>query len=128
MTHQILIVEDEAEIANIEQLSLEDLAVEITHFKYPSKALEHLKDYQPDLLVLDIGLPNMSGWEFLTECKTNELLPSSCPVIITTAFNDPANRVIGKLQDVQRYLAKPFSPMAFQGIVVELLGLEQSKD
>jgi len=124
MTHHILIVEDEPEIANIEQIALEGFDLNITHFKYAAEAITHLQEAKPDLLVLDIGLPDMSGWQFLEACKTDTLLPDACPVIITTAFSDPANRVIGKLQDVTRYLAKPFSPITFQAIVVELLGLE----
>ena len=128
MTQHILIVEDEAEIANIEKLSLEGFDLEITHFKFAAEALEHLQDAKPDLLVLDIGLPDMSGWQFLEACKADDLLPASCSVIITTAFSDPANRVIGKLQDVTRYLAKPFSPITFKAIVVELLGLETDTD
>jgi CheY-like chemotaxis protein len=120
---QILIVEDEPAIADIERVALEHLEVDITHFNIPANALVYLQDHKPDLLVLDIGLPGMSGWEFLERVKADNLLYDDTPVIVTTAFNDPANRVVGKLQSVHRYVTKPFSPIDFRKIVADVLGL-----
>ena len=121
----IVIVEDEPAIADIEQLALESFNVDITHFKFPARALTYLEENQPDLLVLDIGLPEMSGWELLEKIKAGKLLKDGTPVIVTTAFSDPANRVVGKLQEVHRYITKPFSPIEFQKLVVDLLKLEK---
>ncbi len=89
-----------------------------------AKALEFLKSQTPDLLVLDIGLPGMTGWQLLEQVKVEELLPDEVPVVITTAFSDPANRVVGKLQAVTRYITKPFAPAEFRSVIVELLSLE----
>ena len=123
-TYHLLIVEDEIEIANIEQLALEDLPVNIHHCSNPADGLTYLAENAPALLVLDIGLPGMTGWQFLEKVKADKLLPEDVPVVITTAFSDPANRVIGKLQNVTHYLTKPFSPMEFRDLVVSVLQLD----
>lgn len=120
----ILIVEDQPEIADIEMMALEEFDVHIAHIAFPEQALEFLEEYVPDLLVLDIGLPEMSGWELLERVRARNLISEDTPVIITTAFTDPANRVVGKLQDVYRYITKPFSPADFQKTVVDLLDLQ----
>ncbi|HLA42704.1 MAG TPA: response regulator, partial [Aggregatilineales bacterium] len=99
----VLIVEDTLELAEVIQATLERLGVKSVHKTHAAEAMELLKTEKPDLILLDIGLPDMSGWKFLDSIKelNRENLPG---VIIITAYGDPANRLMGKLQDVTSYL------------------------
>lgn len=102
-----LIVEDSPEMARVLTLALERSGILTMHAASGPEALQTLADRRPDVMLLDIGLPDMSGWEVLEAVK-NKLPLVAFPVIVLTAFNDPANRLVGKLQPrVFRYLTKP---------------------
>jgi len=90
------------------QLTLMRLGIDSHHAINGSLALEFLAQRVPDILLLDIGMPGMNGWEVLEKVK--ERYPDThFPVIVLTAFDDPANKLIGKLQArVFRYITKPF--------------------
>ena len=121
----VLIVEDQKEVADVVQAALEALGL-VSHQVFNAHtALEFLETNRPDLIVLDIGLPGMSGWELLgiiQEWRKG----AHIPILVTTAFTDPANRLVGKLQDVDHYLQKPFEVSVLQETVTRLLGLAAS--
>jgi CheY-like chemotaxis protein len=103
-----LIAEDTEDIASLMQMTLTHLGVDSHHALNGILALEYLSERVPDILLLDIGMPGMNGWEVLEHVK--ERYPNTYfPVIVLTAFDDPANKLIGKLQGrVFRYITKPF--------------------
>jgi two-component system nitrogen regulation response regulator GlnG len=116
-----LIVEDTADIAGIMQLALDNMNIANQHAPNGFMALEMLESRLPDLMLLDIGMPGMNGWEVLEAIKTR-WPDADFPVIVLTAFSDPANRLIGKLQaHVFRYLTKPFDVEELSRIVREAL-------
>jgi DNA-binding response OmpR family regulator len=119
---KVLVVEDTMELAEVIEATLQRMGVETKHETHATKALEIFKDYRPNLVLLDIGLPDMSGWKLLDGIK--ELDRQNRPYfIIITAYGDPANRLMGKLQDVSSYLIKPFSPEEVERVVGKVLGL-----
>ncbi|MBI5668178.1 MAG: response regulator [Chloroflexi bacterium] len=118
-----LIVEDSADIAGMIQMLLTRMGIESQHAGNGFAALKCLEDRLPDVLLLDINMPGMSGWQVLDAIK--ERHPDfSFPIIVLTALADPANRLIGKLQHhVVRYMTKPFSMEELAKNVREVLGL-----
>ena len=118
----ILIVEDDPALAELAQAVLGELEVTTHHCPSAILALEFLEDNTPDMFMLDIGMAEMSGWQLLDRIKADDEL-SQKPVIMATAFSDPANRVVGKLQRVDHYLVKPYLPSDLIKIVKELLNL-----
>jgi CheY-like chemotaxis protein len=118
-----LIVEDTDDIANIMRMTLDHLGVESHHACNGAKALDFVTTRIPDLILLDIGLPGMSGWEVLEAIK-NRYPDAEFPVIVMTAFGDPANRLIGKFQKhVSHYIVKPFDVKVLTQAVREALKL-----
>lgn len=107
-SYYALIAEDTEDIAGLIQLTLTSLGVDSHHAINGLLALECLSQRLPDIMLLDIGMPGMNGWEVLEKVK--ERYPDThFPVIVLTAFDDPANKLIGKLQArVFRYITKPF--------------------
>jgi CheY-like chemotaxis protein len=94
------------------------------------KALEIYEKMQPDVILLDIGLPDMPGWKLLDaiKAKVQAAPEKTLPVIIViTAYGDPANRLMGKLQEVSRYLIKPFTPNEVEKVVQEALAQRHNK-
>lgn len=113
---KVLIVEDTIELAEVIQATIERMGITAYHETHGAKAFDLFKENKPDLVLLDIGLPDMIGWKLLDSIKamTNEVRPL---VVVITAYGDPANRLMGKLQDVDSYLIKPFSPDEVEQVV-----------
>ena len=106
MPGTILVVDDEKNIVQLARLYLnkEGFRVEAAHDG--KQALEKAKALKPDLIVLDIMMPEMDG---LTVCR--ELRKTSnVPVIILTARGDDVERIIGLEIGADDYMAKPFNP------------------
>lgn len=105
-----LIVDDTEEIGGLVELNLQRAGFDTLYAPNGRQALDALTARLPDVMVLDLGMPGMSGWEVLEAIK-DRWPNSTFPVIVLTAFDDAANKLIGKLQDrVYRYMTKPFNP------------------
>jgi len=125
---QILIVEDTTELAEVIQATLERMNMTTYHETHGTKAIDLLKKISPDVVLLDISLPDMTGWKILDVIKEKQLenKKKSPVVIIITAYGDPANRLVGKLQGVHSYLIKPFTSDEIEKIVAQALSSSAS--
>ncbi|MBL8117013.1 MAG: response regulator [Anaerolineae bacterium] len=122
-----VIVEDTLDAAQLMQIALRRAGIEAHHAADGRSALEVLEQVTPDVLLLDIGMPDMSGWTVLEYIKSR--FPDTYfPIIVLTAFDDPANKLIGKLQSrVFRYVTKPFEPAALMQTVQEAIAAKQTR-
>lgn len=123
-TPTVLLVEDSDEFAAIVRETLRRIKVDVAHAHDGRMATEYLRKNVPELILLDLNLPDMTGWSILDHAKEEfEHVPQSerPRIIILTAYNDPANRLVGKLQDVYRFLVKTTTPLELQNIVREAL-------
>jgi len=103
----ILLVEDDKIIAESITFALEKDAFEVTHCELGSDALEHVNNNPVDLVLLDIGLPDMNGFDVLRKIRSD----SDVPVIIVTARDDDADIVLGlEGLGADDYVTKPLSP------------------
>jgi two-component system catabolic regulation response regulator CreB len=106
----VLVVEDEAAIAETVLYALRSEGYLASHCLLGSDALQRLRDGGIDVVVLDVGLPDLSGFEV---CRRLRALPgpqAQLPVIFLTARNDALDRVLGLELGADDYMAKPFSP------------------
>lgn len=122
--YTVLIVEDTVELANMTRAVLKRFGFQTHHVEEAETALVYLQDTIPDLILLDLNLPGMNGWDFLQQAV--ELYGDDAfKVIVTTAYGDNANRLVGKMRAVQRYMVKPYSPSELIAAVREALQIEQ---
>lgn len=105
MTH-ILIVEDEPSIADTLLFVLQAEGFNVTWKTLAGDALELLRDDKIDLIIMDVGLPDITGFE---ACKQLRKF-SNVPVIFLTARGDELDRVVGLEIGADDYVVKPFSP------------------
>ena len=121
----VLIVEDTMELAEVIQATLERMNMVTVHETHGNKALEKFNDTNPDVVLLDISLPDMTGWKILDVVKEKREEvgnTSSMPVVVViTAYGDPANRLVGKLQGIHSYLIKPFTSDEIERVVMQAL-------
>lgn len=118
----IISVEDDLDLFALIEKVLETLPIDLHHAKNGREALELVDTLSPDLIVLDISLPDIHGWDVLKQVKlmTNGHNPQ---IVVLTAQTAPAHRVIGHLQEVNRFISKPFLPHELRDSVTELLEL-----
>lgn len=102
----ILIVEDEAAIADTLVFALQGEGFDTTWLSLGAAALEHQQKTPADLIILDVGLPDISGFE---TCKNLRRF-SDVPVIFLTARDGEIDRVVGLEIGADDYVVKPFSP------------------
>ena len=102
----ILIVEDEAAIADTIQYPLETEGYNTLWVSTGNEARAVLADHSVDIIILDVGLPDISGFELLKLIRQG----SEVPVIFLTARNDEIDRVVGLEIGADDYVTKPFSP------------------
>src|SRR5258708_24653933 len=123
VTHipRVLIIEDTQELGEILQATLERMNVLTFWETHGIKALERFKQVTPDLVLLDIGLPDTTGWKVLDAIKEFKGLYKRPLIIVMAAYGDPANPLMGKLQGVDSYLIKPFTPDEIEQVVRQVL-------
>lgn len=123
LIHSVLIVEDTLELAEVLQVTLESMNLRVLHATHGNIALELYNAEHPDLVLLDIALPDMTGWKILDTIREQQRGEKSPLIIVITAYGDPANRLMGKLQGIHSYLIKPFTPDEVEQAVAKALGL-----
>lgn len=106
MSGQILIADDDAGIRDVVRMALEVAGFTVAVAADGQEALEMARSLSPDLVVLDIGMPEMDG---LTVCR--ELRKGSdVPILFLTAQSDEIDRIVGLEMGADDYVSKPFSP------------------
>src|SRR5438105_15744543 len=104
---RVLIVEDEADLAWVEQFNLETEGYEVRVAPEGRSAIEALESFQPHIMVLDVMLPQVDGWAVLA--KTKEMPDDLRPkVIMVSAVAGVAERAQAERLGVGQFLAKPF--------------------
>ncbi len=106
MTPTILIIDDDAKLNQLLKDFLKDFGFNVVTATHPTQGLKKLKQLSPDLVILDIMLPEMDGFEV---CKTVRQT-SNVPIIMLTARGEVTDKVVGLELGADDYLAKPFEP------------------
>ena len=107
MKPRILIVEDEPGIADTLQYALRTDGFEPAWVATGEEAVAQVQAQPPALVILDVGLPDASGFEVFKRLRA---LNAEVPVIFLTARSDEIDRVVGLELGADDYVAKPFSP------------------
>ena len=109
VTQRIVMIEDERDIVELVKYNFRKEGFELESFNRGKEGLEHLRRSQPDLVLIDILLPDLDGFEICKRLRTDERL-KSVPVIFLTAKGEEIDRVLGLEIGADDYVVKPFSP------------------
>jgi two-component system phosphate regulon response regulator PhoB len=109
MTHRILVVDDEPDITALVAYHLAKGGYRVSTAANGADALKSASEERPDIVVLDLMLPGLSGYEVLQELRKREET-RDVGVILLTARREEADRIRGLSLGADDYLTKPFSP------------------
>ena len=117
----ILCIEDEPEMIDLMRLILGRRGYEVKGAMSGADGLKMIREEMPDLILLDLMMPEMDGWEVYQQIKADENI-KGIPVIVVTAKAQSIDRVLGlHIAKVDDYIAKPFSPQELMNSVEKVL-------
>ena len=105
----VLVVDDEPDILNLLEYNLKRAGFRALLARDGPEAIEAAKTHRPDLVLLDIMLPDMDGTEVLRRLRLTEST-ASIPVIMLTAKGEEVDKIVGFELGAEDYITKPFSP------------------
>lgn len=118
---EILVAEDETHIARLIEFKLQKEGYQVTVAPNGKLALDKLAEKSWDLLILDVMMPVMDGWEVLKNIRGSEKL-KDFPVLMLTAKGQQKDMANAAELGATKYLKKPFDPAELATTVKELVG------
>jgi two-component system, OmpR family, response regulator VicR len=123
---KILCIEDEHEMIDLIRLILSRRGFEVLGANGGREGLDVIRKEHPDLILLDLMMPDMDGWEVYQRMKAEETT-RNIPVIIVTAKAQSIDKVLGlHIAKVDDYIAKPFSPQELLASVDNVLSRQKT--
>ena len=103
---KLLLADDDARLSDLVKEYFDGEGYEVTHAWNGQEALDYMKQDRPDIVILDVMMPVLDGFETLKQIRNK----SSIPVIMLTAKGDDIDRILGLEMGADDYLSKPFNP------------------
>ena len=117
--HLLLVVEDDPDLLEMMRQVLRKAGYRVVTAKHGEEALERVAEEEPELVLLDMRMPVMDGWEFMKAFR--ERYGRSIPVVVVTAAEDSQLRASAVGAD--SHLGKPFEPDRLFEVVADTLGI-----
>lgn len=108
MTRTVMVVDDDSDILDMTRLVLEGGGYRVLPARGGQEALRTLEEAAPDLILLDINMPGMDGWQVLRMLKVDEKT-TSIPVAMFSIKMEVRDKLHGMQEGAYDYIAKPFS-------------------
>ena len=118
--NKILLVDDEADFAKLVKIRLEANKYDVMVAKDGEEALAKAETYSPDLIILDLMLPAMSGYDVCRKLKLDEKL-KTIPIVVLTAKFQPNDITFCKALGADGYITKPAEPEVLLGEIRKYL-------
>ncbi len=120
--HIVVYIEDDQEMIDLVSMILSRRGFTILGAPGGKKGLELVKEKLPELILLDLMMPDMDGWEVYQQIKSDETT-RVIPVIVITAKAQAIDRVLGlHIAHVDDYISKPFRPQELLESIEKVLG------
>jgi DNA-binding response OmpR family regulator len=116
----VLVVDDERSIRMLCRVNLVASGIEVLEASNGRDGLQLARDERPDLVLLDVMMPELDGWTVARELAADEQT-RDIPIVFLTARADPADRRLGQQRGGVGYVVKPFDPVSIGDFVETLL-------
>lgn len=114
---EILVVDDEPSIVDNIRFALEKEDFKVTTSGTGQEALDHIEEAKIDLVILDVGLPDCSGFDVCREIRKS----SDVPIVFLTSRTEEVDRIVGLELGADDYVLKPFSPRELTARIKNIL-------
>ena len=121
MAKKILVVDDEPDLLKVVSFRLKKSGYVVFEATDGQKAIALIQEHRPHLILLDLRLPIMDGWEVCRRVKADDQL-KDIPIILLTASAGAINSEMTKKLKAEDFLVKPFEPEALLEIVKKYIG------
>jgi two-component system response regulator VicR len=119
---RVVCIEDEPEMIDLVRLILGRKGFNVIGANGGIEGLETVRREQPDLVLLDLMMPDMDGWEVYQQMKADKVL-REIPVVVVTAKAQSIDKVLGlHIAKVDDYITKPFGPQELLESVEKIIG------
>ncbi|NPV79260.1 MAG: response regulator transcription factor [Firmicutes bacterium] len=122
---QILLVDDDENVLELLRLYLEKEGLSTTSAKNGQEAIQKARDQVPVLVILDVMLPDLDGWQVLKRLREDE---PGLPIIMLTAKSEDHDKILGLELGADDYVAKPFNPIELVARVKAVLRRARQSD
>jgi DNA-binding response OmpR family regulator len=124
---RVLVVDDEPDLLDLVQLDLELEGYDVEVARDGVQALEAIRERRPDLVLLDVMMPRMDGWQVLADAKADEDT-ASVPIVMLTAKVQDQDQIRGWSHGAAEYITKPFSPLALSQVLQDVLATDPEEE
>jgi DNA-binding response OmpR family regulator len=121
MAKKIMVVDDEPYIARVIKFKLEQEGYNVISANDGQTGLQKIREEKPDLVLLDVMMPGLSGYDVCQQLKQDPAL-AGIPVVILTAKGQERDREQGLNMGASDYITKPFSPNRLLDLVKNMIG------
>lgn len=123
-TKRVVCIEDEPEMIDLVRLILGRKGFDVIGANGGVDGLETVRREKPDIILLDLMMPDMDGWEVYQQIKADSSL-RDIPVVVVTAKAQSIDKVLGlHIAKVDDYITKPFGPQELLESVEKILGID----
>lgn len=123
----VVCIEDEPEMIDLVKLILSRKGIQVVGAIGGREGLEAIQNEKPDLVLLDLMMPDMDGWEVYQKMKADDST-KGIPVIVVTAKAQSIDKVLGlHIAKVDDYITKPFGPQELLESVEQVLGRQTQR-
>ena len=117
---RILVADDERDQATTLALLLADEGHQVREVYRGSEVLRAVRDFDPDVALIDIGMPGMTGYDAAREIR--QVLGATRPLLVAvTGWKQSSDRILARLAGFDHHLAKPFDPKALLTLIEPLV-------
>ena len=125
--HKILVVDDEADVLLLCRVNLEFEGYEVVEAGDGEAAMRKVAAERPDVILLDVMMPKMDGWQVLAALKADPET-ADIPVVMLTAKVQDQDQIRGWSGGAADYITKPFSPLALSQVLENVLNNDPEEE
>jgi two-component system, OmpR family, phosphate regulon response regulator PhoB len=123
----VLVVDDEADVQLLCRVNLEFEGYRVITAADGEEALARVAEELPDVVLLDVMLPKIDGWQVLERLKADERT-KAVPVVMLTAKVQDEDQIRGWTAGAAEYITKPFSPLSLSQVLADVLATDPEEE
>jgi DNA-binding response OmpR family regulator len=123
MAYQVITVEDDAPVAELLAFVLQHDAISVFTAHDGVTGLEMIRSIEPDLVLLDVMIPDMDGWQVYDAMRADAALSATPVIMVSVVPEDPERARVFARSDIDTYFAKPFDARLLRGEIERMLGV-----